>query len=277
LNGKELSYNNIMDLDSAVALAIELPEVACAIIKHSNPCGVGIASSPLEAYKKALATDPVSAFGSIIAINAQVDEDTANEMKSLFVECVVAPSFSGKALEVLKEKKNLRALELPGFAAGKSAGGGYHLRGVRGGILVQEKDSLTWEEDKLSQVTNRKVTEEEKKALNLAWVVCKNIKSNGIVLARADRTIGIGTGQMSRIDSVEICMMKAGNAGLSVKESVMASDAFFPFRDGIDRVAKEGITAVVQPGGSIRDEEVIQAADEHDIAMLFTGVRHFRH
>ncbi len=277
LHGKELSYNNIMDLDSAVGLVVELPEVACAIIKHSNPCGVGIGSVPLESYQKALATDPVSAFGSIITFNAGVDKDTAGEMKSLFVECIVAPSFSGEALEVLKEKKNLRILELPGLSAGKPAGKGYHLRGVRGGILVQEKDRLTWDGNKLSQVTKRKVTEEEKGALHLAWVVCKHIKSNGIVLSRADRTVAIGTGQMSRIDSVEICMMKAANAGLSVKGAVLASDAFFPFRDGIDRVAKEGITAVVQPGGSIRDEEVIKATDEHGIAMLFTGIRHFRH
>ena len=277
LHGKELSYNNIMDLDSAVSLGVDLPETACVIIKHTNPCGVGIGNTPLDAYKKALATDPISAFGSIIAFNSPVDADVADEMKSLFVECVITPSYTDKSLQVFREKKNLRVLELPGFSHGDSNGGGYHIRSVRDGILVQERDDIIWDEKKLSTVTDREATPEEKKALQFAWVVCKHIKSNGIVLAMADRTIGIGTGQMSRIDSVEIALMKARNAKLSVENTVMASDAFFPFNDGVERVAKEGISAVIQPGGSIRDEEVVQAANKHDMAMIFTGIRHFRH
>ncbi len=277
LHGKELSYNNIMDLDSAVSLAVDLPETACVIMKHTNPCGVGIGETPLDAYRKALATDPISAFGSIIAYNAPVDEGVADEMRSLFVECVIAPSYGEKALQIFSEKKNLRIMEHPGFSQEVSDSGEYHLRSVRGGILVQERDDVVWDEEKLSTVTDREATPEERKALKFAWVVCKHIKSNGIVLAASDRTIGIGTGQMSRIDSVEIALMKARNADLSVENAVMASDAFFPFGDGVERVAGEGISAVVQPGGSIRDEEVIQAANRYNMAMIFTGVRHFRH
>jgi phosphoribosylaminoimidazolecarboxamide formyltransferase/IMP cyclohydrolase len=277
MHGKELSYNNIMDLDSAVSLVLELTGNACVIMKHTNPCGVGIGDSPLDAYRKALSTDPVSAFGSIIAFNTPVDEAVAEEMRSLFIECIITPSFAGRAIEILEGKKSLRLLRLPGLAGSSTEPRGYAIRSVRGGVLVQERDRITWDEKGLATVTQRQATPEELRALRFAWVVCKHIKSNGIVLASADRTIGIGTGQMSRIDSVEIALMKARNAGLAVEGAVMASDAFFPFRDSIDRVAGEGVHAVVQPGGSIRDAEVIRAADEHGIAMIFTGIRHFRH
>jgi phosphoribosylaminoimidazolecarboxamide formyltransferase/IMP cyclohydrolase len=277
LHGKELSYNNIMDLDSAVTLTLDLPGTACVIIKHTNPCGVGIGSTSLEAYQKALSTDPVSAFGSIIAFNKPVDDRAADEIRSLFVECVIAPSFSSESLKILKEKKNLRILELPGLSSEETSENGCHVRSVRGGLLVQQVDRVIWDEAKLRNVTEREATGEEMDALRLGWIVCKHIKSNGIVLATTDRTLGIGTGQMSRIDSVEIALMKARNANLSVENGVMASDAFFPFSDSVERVAGEGIRAIVQPGGSIRDEEVIQAADKHGIAMIFTGIRHFKH
>ena len=277
LHGKELSYNNILDLDSAISLVADLPETSGVIMKHTNPCGVGLGETTLDAYQKALATDPMSAFGSIIAYNVEVGETTAEEMKSLFVECVVAPSFSDEALRLFEQKKNLRIIELPGLAMHDPEPGGLQLRSVRGGMLVQDKDDLIWDEERLTPVSDRKVAGKEMEALRLAWIVCKHIKSNGIVLATFDRTIGIGTGQMSRIDSVDIALMKARKACLSAKGSVMASDAFFPFRDSVDRVAGEGVTAIVQPGGSIRDEEVIQAANEKKIAMIFTGIRHFRH
>ncbi len=277
LHGKELSYNNIMDLDSAVSLVTELPGSACAILKHTNPCGAGRGDTPLDAYRKALAADPVSAFGSIIAYNSPVDEGVAEEMRSLFVECVVAPSYTAEALVIFREKKNLRILELPALSPVKTGVNELHTRSVRGGLLVQEMDTLIWEDEKLSVVTEREPTPEEMEALRFGWIVCKHIKSNGIVISAADRIIGVGTGQMSRIDSVEIALMKARNANLSVENMVLASDAFFPFRDSIDRVAGEGIRAVIEPGGSVRDEEVIEAANEHGIAMVFTGIRHFRH
>lgn len=277
LHGKELSYNNIMDLDSAVSLVSELPGSACAIIKHTNPCGAGRGDILLDAYQKALAADPVSAFGSIIAYNSPVDESVAEEMRSLFVECVVAPSYSQEALAIFREKKNLRILELPALSPERTGGSEVHLRSVRGGLLVQEMDTPIWDDGKLTVVTEREPTPAEMEALRFGWIVCKHIKSNGIVISAADRVIGIGTGQMSRIDSVEIALMKARNANLSVENMVMASDAFFPFADSIDRVSGKGIRAVIQPGGSIRDEEVIRAADKHGIAMVFTGIRHFRH
>jgi phosphoribosylaminoimidazolecarboxamide formyltransferase/IMP cyclohydrolase len=276
-HGRELSYNNILDLDAASGLAADLPKTGCAVIKHTNPCGVGIGDSPADAYRKALAADPVSAFGSIIAFNAPVDGEAAEEMRSLFVECVIAPGFSPEAIDILTAKKNLRILELPALGNGEETPADHDVRSVRGGLLVQERDRRIWDEGTLRCVTKREPSEAERRAIRLGWIVCRHIKSNGIVLAAEDRVIGIGTGQMSRIDSVEIALMKARQAGLDVRGSVMASDAFFPFRDGVDRVAGEGIRAVVQPGGSIRDEEVIAAADEHGIAMLFTGIRHFRH
>ena len=270
LGGKEMSFNNYVDADAAWQLVCDFEETACAIIKHMNPSGVGTAATLEEAYRRALATDPVSAFGGIVAFNRKVDEEAARALTEIFTEVVVAPDFEEAAVEVLKSKKNLRILR----AGEASQPEGLDFKRVTGGMLVQTRDTHRLSREDLQVVTQRTPTDEEFEALLFAWTVCKHTKSNAIVYARAGQTVGVGAGQMSRVDSVRIGAMRAQ---LPVEGSVLASDAFFPFRDGLDEAAKHGITAVIQPGGSVRDAEVIEAADEHGLAMVFTGIRHFRH
>jgi phosphoribosylaminoimidazolecarboxamide formyltransferase/IMP cyclohydrolase len=271
LQGKELSYNNIIDAEAARSLVFEFVEPAVAIIKHTNPCGVAIGENILGAYIKALSVDPVSAFGGIIATNRQIDGASAEEMAKLFVEVIVAPEFSKEAIEIFGKKKNLRLIQLPPPSNEYE----YCMKGIDGGMIIQSCDNTSSGEVRNAKiVTDRKPDEKEMRALDFAWKVAKHVKSNAIVFAKEDMALGIGAGQMSRIDSVKIAVMKAKHP---LEGSVVASDAFFPFRDGIDEIAKAGATAVVQPGGSVRDDEVIKAANEHKMAMLFTGVRHFRH
>src|ERR1051325_7901845 len=270
LAGKEMSFNNYVDADTAWALVNDFEQTACAIIKHTNPAGVGLGQTPGEAYTKALATDPVSAFGGIVAFNQTVDDDAAQEVVKIFTEVVIAPDFAAPALEILKTKKNLRVLRVAQDKGKKKL----EFRQISGGMLVQTADDHQLDPTTLKIVTTRAPGDEEMRALLFAWVVCKHTKSNAIVYARADQTVGVGAGQMSRVDSVKIGAMRAQ---LPVAGSVLASDAFFPFRDGIDEAARHGITAVIQPGGSVRDEEVIAAANEHGLAMVFTGIRHFKH
>lgn len=280
LQGKELSYNNLLDSDAAWELVVELSRLpdkdaqthACAIIKHTNPCGVGTGSSSLEAFQKAKATDPVSAFGGIIAFTETVDEAAAREIAEMFAEVIIAPDFTPEARAVLGAKKNLRVLrmgEMPNRPRQI-----LEMRRVSGGLLVQDRDGRLLDEEKLSVVTTREPSKKEMRALLFAWAICKHVKSNAIVYASEGQLIGVGAGQMSRVDSVRFGALKAQ---LPLAGSVLASDAFFPFRDGIDEAAKSGITAVIQPGGSVRDKEVIEAANEHNLAMVFTGLRHFRH
>ncbi len=270
LAGKEMSFNNYVDADAAAALVNDFDQTACAIIKHTNPAGVGIGETAAQAYMKALATDPVSAFGGIVAFNRQVDAEAAQEVIKIFTEVVIAPGYDEPALEIMKTKKNLRVLRLEQGKAGKKL----EFRQISGGMLVQTADDHKLDPQQLKVVTERQPTEEELQALLFAWIVCKHTKSNAIVYARPDQTVGVGAGQMSRVDSVKIGAMRAL---IPVGGSVLASDAFFPFRDGIDEAAKHGITAVIQPGGSVRDDEAIAAANEHGLAMVFTGVRHFKH
>jgi len=270
LSGKEMSFNNYVDAEAACQLVYDFDEIACAIIKHTNPSGTSLGSSPEEAYRRALACDPVSAFGGIVAFNRRVDEAAARAITEIFTEVVIAPGYDDAALAVLRAKKNLRVLcpEFP-FASGL-----FEFRQISGGMLVQTRDTHKLKQENLKVVTKRGPTEDEIRDLLFAWTVCKHTKSNAIVYARDSQTIGVGAGQMSRVDSVRL---GATRAQLPIKGSVLASDAFFPFRDGIDEAAKHGITAVIQPGGSMRDFDVVSAADEHDFAMLFTGVRHFSH
>lgn len=273
LQGKELSYNNLVDLDAAWELAREFREPAAIIIKHNNPCGTAQQSSLREAYVRALACDPVSAFGSVIAFNRAVDGETAEEVAKLFVECIVAPAYDAGALEKLATKKNLRLLELSSIDEQRQL----ELKRISGGVLVQEPDDRPLNEAELKAVTERKPTDAEMKALLFAWKVCKHVKSNAIVFAREGQTVGIGAGQMSRVDSVKLAAMKAAASGLSLKDSVIASDAFFPFPDGVEEGGRAGATAVIQPGGSVRDPDVVAAANKLGMAMVFTGMRHFRH
>ena len=270
LSGKEMSYNNYVDADAAWQLVCDFDETACAIIKHTNPAGVGLGPSVEEAYRRALSTDPVSAFGGIVAFNRPVDERAARAVIEIFTEVVIAPGYEDAAIEILRTKKNLRVLRVD--AGARAAGLEY--KQVTGGMLVQTRDTHRLNADDLKVVTERTPSDEEVRALLFAWTVCKHVKSNAIVYARAEQTIGVGAGQMSRVDSVKLGAMRAQ---LPVKGSVLASDAFFPFRDGLDEAAKHGITAVIQPGGSVRDAEVIAAANEHGLAMVLTGVRHFKH
>ena len=272
LQGKELSFNNILDFDAALGLASSLDACACVIIKHGNPCGTAIAPEPRAAFAHALEVDPLSAFGGVIAINREIDEPTATAIAEAFYEGVVAPSFSAGALAVFAKKKNLRVLEVGPLGALRRTG--KDLRRVNGGVLVQDWDDALDRVRDCRVVTRRAPTDDEWAALQFAWTVAKFVKSNAIVYARSDRTIGVGAGQMSRVDSARIAVIKARTP---LDGAVMASDAFFPFRDGIDAAAEAGIAAVVQPGGSVRDAEVIDAADEHGMAMVFTGRRHFRH
>ena len=276
LHGKELSYNNILDLDSALNLVREFAGPTAVVVKHNNPCGAATASKLADAFQLAWSGDPQSAFGGILAFNRIVDADTASALMDpkakRFIECVIAPDYEPHALDALKGwKENVRLLKtgpLSGFPQG------FDYRRVDGGLLVQSRDVGADDPDKWKLVTKRKPTEEEFKALWFAWLVCKHVKSNAIVLANGQQVVGVGAGQMSRVDSVQIAIRKAGDR---VKGSVLASDAFFPFRDNVDAAAAAGVAAIIQPGGSVKDAESIAACDEHGLAMLFTGVRHFRH
>ncbi len=270
LQGKELSWNNLLDADAARKIVALFDEPAVVIVKHNNPCGVGRGGDLVEAYRRALATDPVSAFGSIIALNRPADGALADAIADLFVEVLLAPGFDEAARERFGAKKNLRILECPLY----SPSGEIELRPIDGGFLAQPPDAVPDDSSGWTCPTRRQPTEEERRALDLAWKVCRYVKSNAIVVANGDQTVGIGAGQMSRVDS---CRLAVEKAQLPVRGSVAASDAFFPFRDGLDALAQAGITAVVQPGGSKRDDEVVAAADENGIAMLLTGTRHFRH
>jgi len=277
LQGKELSYNNILDLDAAMRLGAEFSDPAVAIIKHTNPCGCAVGDSVLEAYRRARETDPVSAFGGIVAINRPVDAALARELAETFLECVMAPAYAPEALAALAAKKNLRVLAYDFVAAAereRAAAGVHDVRSVSGGLLVQTRDLVTAPVRTGKVVTKRAPSEAELADLDFAWRVSKHVKSNAIVFAGGGRTLGVGAGQMSRVDSVRIAVDKAR---CPLVRSVLASDAFFPFRDGVDEAAKAGVSAIVEPGGSLRDEEVIAAADEHGIAMVFTGERHFKH
>lgn len=271
LHGKELSFNNLVDVEAAYSIVAEFEAPAATIIKHTNPCGTGIGSSLSEAYAKALAADPVSAFGGIIGLNRAVDEATAQQISQTFMEVVIAPAFSDKALEILTQKKNLRLLTCPLEDMKQK---GHDFKKVSGGLLVQQADLSEEKPEMMKVVTKKAPSDSEWQQLLLAWNVVKHVKSNAIVLAKGDQTIGVGAGQMNRVGSVAIATKQAGD---EVKGSVLASDAFFPFRDSIDEAAKAGITAIIQPGGSVRDQECIDAANEHGIAMIFTGIRHFKH
>ena len=268
VQGKELSYNNIVDLQAAWDLAQEFGEPVCAIIKHTNPCGTATGKTLAEAYKRALECDPVSAFGGVIGVNRPVDGAAAEQMAKLFLEVIAAPSFEKAAIEKFSAKKNLRLVEI---VNGPQK---WVLKNVSGGMLVQDADTHQLKESELNVVTRRPPTAEEKRALLFAWKVCKHVKSNAILYARDGQTVGVGAGQMSRVDS---CRLGAQKAVLPLKGTVAASDAFFPFPDGVEEIAKAGATAIIQPGGSVRDQEVIDAADRLGLAMVFTGVRHFRH
>ena len=268
LQGKELSFNNLVDLDACWDLAQEFDSPAVAIIKHTNPCGAAVGTSILDAYTKALACDPVSAFGGVIGINRPVEADAAEEIAKLFVEAIVAPSFSPEARERFAKKKNLRLVEI------KSAIPGFVAKRVSGGLLLQDADTGRISEAELKLVTKRVPTPEELASLLFAWRVCKHVKSNAIVYVRDGQTVGVGAGQMSRVDAARFGAQKAV---LPLENTVAASDAFFPFPDGLEEVAKAGATAVIQPGGSVRDQEVIDAANRLGLAMVFTGIRHFRH
>ena len=270
--GKALSYNNILDLDAALATVAEFEETTAVIIKHLNPCGVATSNlSVADAYRKARRCDPDAAFGGIIAVNREVDRICAEEIISTFMEAVIAPGYHPAALDVFRAKKNLRVMELP---REDFVPKGLLLRGVGTGFLLQERDLITLDESRLKVVTKRAPTQEEMDALKFAWKVCTHAKSNAIVYAYKDRVAGIGVGQMSRVDSAILGFRKAKEG---TQGTVVASDAFFPFRDSIDVIARAGATAIIQPGGSIRDEEVIAAADEYNLAMVFTGIRHFKH
>ncbi|EHU4929049.1 bifunctional phosphoribosylaminoimidazolecarboxamide formyltransferase/IMP cyclohydrolase [Vibrio vulnificus] len=275
IQGKALSYNNIADTDAALECVKEFNEPACVIVKHANPCGVALGKNILEAYNRAYQTDPTSAFGGIIAFNQELDAETATAIvERQFVEVIIAPSVSDEAMEVVAAKKNVRLLECGEWTTKTT---GFDVKRVNGGLLVQDRDQGMVSLDDLKVVSKRQPTEEELKDALFCWKVAKYVKSNAIVYSKGDMTIGVGAGQMSRVYSAKIAGIKAADEGLQVEGCVMASDAFFPFRDGIDAAAEAGIKCVIQPGGSMRDDEVIAAADEHGMAMIFTGMRHFRH
>ena len=275
LHGKELSYNNVLDLSAAAGLIAEFREAdpTLAILKHTNPCGVGTAKKLAEAWEKAFATDRQAPFGGILAVNRPLDGETAKAIAEIFSEVILAPSFTPEALQILRAKKNLRLIENH-----EKGGAGWDFRSVRGGgLLVQESDEQGDQEKDWKVVTRRKPTEPEMRAMRFGWKVVRHVKSNAIVYSAEDRTLGIGAGQMSRVDSSRIAVWKAGEAKLSLKGSAVASDAFFPFPDGLEAAAQAGATAAIQPGGSVKDPEVIAAADQLGVAMIFTGRRHFRH
>ena len=278
IQGKPLSYNNLADADAAwecaKTLAVDAPGSACVIVKHANPCGVALAPTAEEAYKKAFSTDPTSAFGGIIALTREVDGATARAVSAQFLEVLIAPAYSAEALAILQQKQNVRVLQCALSATEDTL---YDYKRISGGLLVQTADTRLFHQHELQVVSQRKPTPQEMNDLLFAWKVAKYVKSNAIVYCRDSMTIGVGAGQMSRVDSARIAAIKAENAGLQIAGSVVASDAFFPFRDGLDVLAQAGATAVIQPGGSVRDAEVIAAADEQNIAMVLTGCRHFRH
>jgi phosphoribosylaminoimidazolecarboxamide formyltransferase/IMP cyclohydrolase len=276
LHGKDMSFNNYVDADAAWQLVNDLGEQAVAIIKHTNPSGVGVGSTNFDAYKRALSTDPISAFGGIVALNRAVDADAANAIIEVFSEVIIAPDFDDDALEIFKTKKNLRVLKV----ANEIQGGGeraLQYKQISGGFLLQDEDDHRLDFNELKIVTDRKPNVSEMRAMEFAWQVCKHVKSNAIVLANERQTLGVGAGQMNRVDSIRIAAMRAERFDLPIKGASLASDAFFPFRDNVDEAANLGISAIIQPGGSIKDEESIAAANEHGIAMVFTGVRHFKH
>ncbi|HRI46100.1 MAG TPA: bifunctional phosphoribosylaminoimidazolecarboxamide formyltransferase/IMP cyclohydrolase [Ignavibacteriaceae bacterium] len=272
LHGKELSYNNILDLVAAVQIVEDINETVCAIIKHNNPCGVAVGNTVAEAYEKALKSDPISAFGGIVAFNKEVDEATAIKLNDIFLEVVVAPSFSEEAISILYKKKDRRILKQVKSILNNDN----NFRTIPGGLLAQSGDNKIFDNE-LKTVTVKQASQSELEDLKFAWVISKHVKSNAIVLVKDLQTIGIGAGQVSRIDSVKISIAKAKEFGFDLSNSVAASDAFFPFADGINEFSKNGISAVIQPGGSVRDSEVIAAADEYGISMVFTGIRHFKH
>ncbi|EIJ79812.1 bifunctional phosphoribosylaminoimidazolecarboxamide formyltransferase/IMP cyclohydrolase [Bacillus methanolicus PB1] len=271
LHGKELSYNNINDADAALQIVKEFTEPAAVAVKHMNPCGVGTGETIYDAFSKAFEADPVSIFGGIIALNREVDAETAKKLHGIFLEIIIAPSFSTEALDILASKKNLRLLTIP---FGEQQAGELKLTSIEGGLLVQEQDAFTLDDATISVPTKREPTEEEWQALKLGWKVVKHVKSNAIVVAAKDMTLGIGAGQMNRVGAAKIALEQAGE---KANGAVLASDAFFPMDDTVEAAAKAGITAIIQPGGSIRDEDSIKKADEYGIAMVFTGVRHFKH
>jgi len=273
IQGKELSYNNIADADAAWECVKTLDEPACVIVKHANPCGAAIGASPREAYERAFATDPTAAFGGIVAFNHELDAATAGAVSKQFVEVVIAPAFDAEARRIFAAKANVRVMSVSLARAAQA----YDFKRIGGGLLVQSPDARNEQTSDLRTVTRLKPTQAQIVDLLFAWRVAKYVKSNAIVFCARGCTLGIGAGQMSRIDAARVAALKAQNAGLSLAGSVVASDAFFPFRDGVDVVAQAGARAVIQPGGSMRDDEVIAAADELGIAMVFTGVRHFRH
>jgi len=269
LHGKELSYNNLVDLDAAWLLVQEFKDPAATIIKHTNPCGCAEQATQVEAYKKALEADPVSAFGGVLAFNRELDKDTATEVAKLFVEAIAAPSFSADALAILTAKKNLRLVKVKPLDKPELV-----IKSITGGLLAQTADAETLIESQLQVKTTRQPTSDEMRALLFAWKVCKHVKSNAIVYAKAGQSVSVGAGQMSRVDSAKFGAMKSV---LPLKGTVVASDAFFPFPDGLEEAAKHGVTAAIQPGGSVKDEDVIAAANRLNLAMVFTGIRHFRH
>lgn len=274
LHGKELSYNNLVDLEAAWRVAQEFTEPVTAIIKHTNPCGIATGKTLADSHQRALSCDPISAFGSVIAVNRKLDLATAEGIAKMFVEAIIAPGFEPDALECLETKKNVRLVDMSATAGDDYA---LQLKAVGGGLLVQTPDTAGTQPEEWKCATKRKPTEEEMSALVFAWRVVKHVKSNAIVFGRDGMIVGIGAGQMSRVDSVKLAAMKARDLKHDLKGTVLASDAFFPFPDGVEEAAKHGATAVVQPGGSIRDKEVIEAADKLGLSMMMTGIRHFRH
>ncbi len=276
LHGKEMSFNNYVDAESAWNMVQDFDELTVAIIKHTNPSGVGTGLTNTEAYRRALATDPVSAFGGIVAFNRKVDAAAAKALIEVFSEVIIAPDYDKEAIEAFTTKKNLRVLRVSSPHVSKGLHN-FEYKQISGGFLVQDQDTSQLTVAGLNIVTNRKPTETEIKAMHFAWTVCKHVKSNAIVFANENQTLGVGAGQMNRVDSVRIAAMRAERFNHSLKGSVLASDAFFPFRDNVDEAAKYGVSAIIQPGGSIKDDESISAADEHGIAMAFTGIRHFKH
>jgi phosphoribosylaminoimidazolecarboxamide formyltransferase / IMP cyclohydrolase len=281
LQGKELSYNNIADADAAWECVKSFSEPACVIVKHANPCGVAVSTDALAAYSKAFQTDPTSAFGGIIAFNCPLDERAALQISKQFVEVLIAPSYSPEALAVFKAKANVRVLEIALPPGGKTPWDkGQNLMDIKrigSGLLMQTADNHELQLSDLKVVTKLQPTEQQLQDLLFAWKVAKFVKSNAIVFCKDGMTMGVGAGQMSRLDSARIASIKAGHANLSLQGTVVASDAFFPFRDGLDVVVDAGASCVIQPGGSMRDQEVIDAANERGVAMVFSGVRHFRH
>jgi phosphoribosylaminoimidazolecarboxamide formyltransferase/IMP cyclohydrolase len=275
LHGPELGYNNLLDLSAALALLLEFEDPAAVVVKHTNPCGAARGTTVAEAMARAKESDPVSIYGGIVGVNRPLDMGVVAALSGIFVEILFAPAFAPDALEELRRtKKKCRVLELPWQ---RPPAGRIELRSVPGGMLAQSADDTNLDPAALRVVSRRQPTAEERAALGFAWQVAKHVKSNAIVLATRDQVIGVGAGQMNRLDSARLAVLRAGEAKLSTRGAVCASDAFFPFRDGLDVVARAGITAVIQPGGSLRDAEVTAAADEHGMAMIFSGIRHFRH